>query len=274
MIRNFIKDKIDNLDTKAIYIISIFVSLIFIIVSYIPYGIKGAEVILQGVGCSGITAGIMAIFIDIAQQKQQKKRISELRENYLWSLNVQLKHLFERIIWFEHVILEHDLDKDIDYYLSLDFVAEAHKWNYYKIDKLENVEDEIINKYDKEKWHDNEVISYDKVEKMFNIIGCASAKLQTEVDNLLNNEMYLVVNGIMTSKEIGDLYVCLRNHTQFLQVRGTNYSTALLFLLQAYKLVRSMGNYHEDNMYITWQLPKDTLQMVLEKRAERNNHFC
>ena len=62
------------------------------------------------------------------------------------------------------------MDKDIDYYLSLDFVAEAHKWNYYKIDKLENVEDEIneiINKYDKEKWHDNEVISYDKVEKMF-----------------------------------------------------------------------------------------------------------
>ena len=63
MIRNFIKDKIDKLDTKAIYIISIFVSLIFIVVSYIPYGIKGAEVILQGVGCSGITAGIMAIYI-------------------------------------------------------------------------------------------------------------------------------------------------------------------------------------------------------------------
>lgn len=145
--------------------------------------------------------------------------------------------------------------------------------DYLLFDVLENVEDEIneiINKYDKEKWHDNEVISYDKVEKMFNIIGCASAKLQMEVDNLLNNEMYLVVNGIMTSKEIGDLYVCLRNHTQFLQVRGTNYSTALLFLLQAYKLVRSMGNYHEDNMYITWQLPKDTLQMLLEKRMENN----
>lgn len=31
-----------------------------------------------------------------------------------------------------------------------------------------------------------------------------------------------------------------------------------------------LGNYHEDNMYITWQLPKDTLQMVLEKRAESN----
>lgn len=266
-----LKDKIENLDTKAIYIISIVVSLIFIIVSYIPYGIKGAEVILQGMGCSGIAAGIMAIFIDDIQQKQNKKRISELREKFLWRLNVQLKLLFKRIIWFDHVILEHDLDKEIGYYLSLDFLSEAFKWNYYKSDKIENVEDEIneiINKYNKEKWEDSEAITYDKVEKMFNIIGFASAELQSEVDNLLNNEMYLIVNGIMTTKEIKELYGCLRNHVQFLQVKGTNYSTSLLFLLQAYKFVRSMGNYQEDDMYITWQLPKDTLQMVLEKRAE------
>lgn len=268
-----LKDKIENLDTKAIYIISIVVSLIFIIVSYIPYGIKGAEVILQGMGCSGIAAGIMAIFIDNTQQKQNKKRILELREKFLWRLNVQLKLLFERIIWFDHVILEHDLDKEIAYYLSLDFLSEAVKWNYYKSDKIESVEAEInkiINKYDKEKWKDSEAITYDKVEKMFNIIGFASAELQAEVDNLLNNEMYLIVNGIMTSKEIRELYACLRNHVQFLQVKGTNYSTAVLFLLQAYKLVKSMGNYHEDDMYITWQLPKDAVRMVLEKRAEKH----
>ena len=72
-------------DINRVYKASIVISILIILLSYVPYGIAGAETILVSVGCSGIAAGIMAIFIDIAQKKQEEKRIMQLKKSIIWA---------------------------------------------------------------------------------------------------------------------------------------------------------------------------------------------
>ena len=107
---------------SRIYIGTIIVSLGLILFSFIPHGWKIWENILVSIGCSGIAAAVMAIFLEMHDERKEEKRRKELRQTFLVELDSELRHLFERVLWFEGVLDKIDLSKEIEHYTSINFI--------------------------------------------------------------------------------------------------------------------------------------------------------
>lgn len=82
---------------KEIYIGTIAVSILLLI----PVCIRKSTIltVLSGIGCSGITAAIMAIFFDDASIKKENKRKARVRAIYFKDLKEELKMMLERILY-------------------------------------------------------------------------------------------------------------------------------------------------------------------------------
>lgn len=267
--------KIKNVISQGnniVYIAAIGVSALCILFSFRQFKFRQVETILQGLGCSGIAASLMAIFIDNLQRQKQDKKISEYRQALLSDLNQELKQCLERIIWFDDAISKLDMEKDIEYYLSLDFDKEAYFLNLYQVmdwDTAEKRVNEILRKYDEKKQDtpvDEELAL--KISKMFKIIGIASRRIQSQLDKLYDERIFIISSGIMDEGEILDIYYSLNNMVSFLELSKTIYATPIIFILGAYKKVRKLCNY-ENEFYVCWHPQKDITEMVIEDRRKK-----
>ena len=104
-------ERVDIHMKKKIYIWTIVISLLLLI----PACIWNCNImtILSGIGCSGIAAAIMAIFLDMASLKRENERKAKTRAIYFRELKEQLKMMIERILWFDERLNENfDWDKD------------------------------------------------------------------------------------------------------------------------------------------------------------------
>lgn len=109
---------------KKIYIWTIVISLLLLI----PACIWNCNImtILSGIGCSGIAAAIMAIFLDMASLKRENERKAKTRAIYFRELKEQLKMMIERILWFDERLNENfDWDKDPAIYSTLQYMLYA-----------------------------------------------------------------------------------------------------------------------------------------------------
>ena len=265
--------KVFIMKNSRIYIGTIIVSIGLIVFSFIPYGWKIWENILASIGCSGIAAAVMAIFLEMHDERKEEKRRKELRQTFLAELDSELRHLFERVLWFEGVLDKIDLSKDIEHYTSINFIKEAHSFKYYRQTKLVDCESEIARiceKYQEKSIHEMDKESISKNEKMFLIIGIASRSVVSALENIRKNQMFLIVNNIFTIDELNDIYVYVGRNIELLQTPRTNYGVPLEFLLNAYKRTHEMGNFDEDIMIVGWQTNKDLISLLIDERKKQN----
>ena len=128
---------------NIVYIITMFIAILCILLSFVSTNIRQVETILQGLGCSGIAASMMAFFIDYLQKQKQDKEKNEYRQALLSDLNQELKKCLERVIWFDEAVSKLDMDKDIKFYLSLDFFRETWSLDLYQVMDEEMAETKI-----------------------------------------------------------------------------------------------------------------------------------
>lgn len=88
---------------KKIYIWTIIISLLLLI----PACIWDHNIltIISGIGCSGIAAAIMAVFLESAALKKEKERKIKARAIYFREVKDQLKMMIERILWFDQRLM-------------------------------------------------------------------------------------------------------------------------------------------------------------------------
>ena len=252
-----------------VYIISFMISIGCILVSYCPYGIESAGVILLSIGCSGVAASIMAFFLECMNIRANKRMAKEYRNILLYDLHVQLKKVFERILWFDKVINEIDLNQEDQYFLSLDFLRKEYVQNNYECLSFEAVKfqvENIISKYKKENITD-EIAPQDKVNRMFGIIGNASDLVTYEVNRLRQNKMILILHNVMREEDIDSIIRI--SDIRFLKVPDSNFSSTILFLWEAYKKIEEICNY-KDDFYITWQPSKDFIDLLYEDKMHKS----
>ena len=258
---------------NIVYVITIVVSIALIISPLIPC-IEGVlETILVSIGCSGIAAAVMSIFLDLRNMVREKRKKEQLRQVFLYGLYKELQHLFERVIWFDNVFEKLILDKDIDYYLSLDFIRDAHSCGYYKQTSIEECKQEIetiIEKYIDDNWKNQDDDTCNKIKKMFCIIGTASDLISTEKDIITRNQMYLVTSDILTINEIRDIHTYIDKFVELLKLQKANYGAALRFLFDGYLMLHNMCKF-ESHMFICWQTKKSGLEMVIDERKKEES---
>lgn len=110
------------MNTKM-YVITIIVSIILMI----PYGLDnscGWFNLLSGIGCSGVAAALMSIFLDRINEKREQERKDRFISGYFYPLYHELSLFLGRLLWINEHINDDEIicDLPLDYYYSKHFM--------------------------------------------------------------------------------------------------------------------------------------------------------
>ncbi len=250
-----------------IYGITLLVSIFLIVVSFCPGGYEAAGTVLLSIGCSGVAAAIMAIFLEISSVKNKKEQEEFFRYTYFNDLNQQLKKLFERLLWFDKTLGNVDISKDMDYYLSLDFISEAEMLDVYETITFKEADlriQKLFEKYKEEKWNDNE-ITWEQINRVLQIIGRASVGVTYEIDRLKDDKFELIQRGIIDANDIEEIIRCVDGHTRMLLTGKMKSINSLRFPWKAYKKLHDICGFCDD-FYVSWQSDRNILDVYVDSK--------
>ena len=234
---------------KKIYIWTIFISLFLLIPACIwDYSIL---TILSGIGCSGIAAAIMAIFLDAASLKKESERKVRTRTIYFRGLKEQLKMMLERLLWLEARMSDNfDWDKDPSSYSSFQYMIYAsQKYPSNETLSIKEVESKLSSlekKYTLEQQSNMSPEQLHKVQKMFLILYSSSIPLMTEVNSLNSHKVELDAEDYLPLCDIESICYQVPLAVSLMSKPQKNYGIAISSLLSAYKTVCKAGNYSDE----------------------------
>ena len=227
---------------KKIYIWTIIISIAFIIPGCIvSYPVLN---VLTSIGCSGIAAAIMAIFIEKHTKDQQEAIKKNARKAYFQELYVQLKMMLERIVWFDERMNDAQFDwgRGSSEYSSLNFIIWASE-NYSEYDMSYNdirgVLLKIAGKYSLERQEKMSTEEKIKVYKMFNILGASGTEIVRQIETIEANKLVLDMEDYISLDDISGLYSSIRMAVFLMMSNGKNYGVFVSQLLSAYDKISS-----------------------------------
>lgn len=240
---------------ESIYVGTIIVSIVFIAVSFIPYGFVQAGDILVGLGCSGISAGLLAIFIDLKEKERFQERTEQLRRAVLLSLKEEIECVLGRIIWLHEVIDKIDLTKEIEYFLSDDFKQYAKSLTDVKHITLEDYEaklNEIRNRFDLSEIQ-GDIELQKRTKKLFQIIQATGTRIQDEVDILRKNKGFYINYQIFTFRDLNWLTICVGDMVNKFDTYKRGPFALSFDLLCEYKSMCQKFGFDNMKFPIAWQ---------------------
>lgn len=231
---------------KKIYLWTIVISLLLLI----PACFWSCNIltILSGIGCSGIAAAIMAIFLDMASLKRENEHKAKTRSIYFRELKEELKMMLERILWFDERLNDNfDWDKDPAIYSSFQYMLYAGQ-HYPTEEKIsfEEAELRLNNLKDKYSLDEQSKMQADylqTVQKMFLIIAASGLTLLSEANSIKECRIELDAEDYMSLKEIESMCFHISLGVSLMCKPNKNYGAAILSLLSAYKTICKAGNY-------------------------------
>lgn len=205
---------------------------------------------LSGIGCSVLAASIMAIFLENADSKREKKRLMNARQIYFNEINSQFTMMIGRLLWFEERLEEGDFDWDLDpdEYSSLKFMLYSQRFSQGKVVSFQEAESRLVEMGKKYNFENIQELSQEqrlKVQKMFVIIAASSLHLLREVKAVNNNKLLLDVEEIISIKEIEQLIFNISLAIAIMQKADKNYEAGIKLLLSAAKKIREIGGYND-----------------------------
>lgn len=231
---------------KKIYIWTIVISLLLLI----PACIWNCTImtILSGIGCSGIAAAIMAIFLDMASLKRENERKAKTRAIYFRELKEQLKMMIERILWFDERLNENfDWDKDPAIYSALQYMLYAGQ-QYPGEETISFEEAEarlniLEDKYALDQQSKMQSDHLQKVQKMFMILAASGITLLSEANSIKECRVELDAEDYMSLKEIESMCFQISLGVSLMCKANKNYGVAIQSIVLAYKTICKAGNY-------------------------------
>lgn len=261
-----------NNKINIVNLLVIIASMALIGIAYIPYGIKGAETILIGLGCSGVAAGIIAILINAAQFEQDEKKKVMLKQLTLSPLFNEFNLLWERLLWLDDARDTHTFSEPVEYYLSLDFLTEASSWHIYYVmdwEEAKNKIERLKEKYSKEVIKETGRCS--DISKMFLLLNRSSQNVKIEYEKLLNNKYFLTYNDILSNEDISNISIDMGYFLDFFGAPDMNYGLAIAYLFSAYKKIREIAGFNREEFYIAWKSNKPIVELYIDKKNDINN---
>jgi hypothetical protein len=207
--------------------------------------------ILSGVGCSGIAAAIMAIFLDTATLKRENEKKAQARAIYFRELKDQLKMMIERILWFdERLYDDFDWNKDPTIYSSFQYMIYASQ-QYPNEEKIsfEEAESRLNTLKEKYSLDQQSKIPSDqlqKVQKMFLILSASGLTLLSEANSIRERRIELDTEDYLSLKEIESMCFQISLGVSLMCKPNKNYGAAVSSLVSAYKTICKAGNYTDE----------------------------
>ena len=234
---------------KKVYIITIVISILIMIPSV--FCSNSITTLLSGIGCSGIAAAIMAIFLDWTNDKREKQKTKSAKNIYFKSINNQLNMLIERILWFDERMDDEDFNWDLprSQYSSLRymiFASQISKERTVSYEEAINLLKEIGKKYTLEKQDEMTPEELSKVQKMFLILADSCDFLISEANSIRDNKLALHNENYISLSDTDSLLFCLSLAIGIMFTPKKNYDLAITEIITAAKKIREIGNYDEE----------------------------
>ncbi len=242
------KRRLYDMNTK-IYVGTIIISLMLIMPVYVYDCV--ITTVLSSIGCSGIAAAIMAIFLEISAKKREKVQKDKSKSIYFQELKEQLKMMLERILWFdERMDDDFDWNKDLTTYCSFKYMIYASH-NYPSNEQISFKEAEsrlnaLEAKYSLEEQEKMDTDQLQKVQKMFSILAISGLTLLSVANSIKENRIVLDTEDYISLKDNENIHFNIYLAISLMRKPKKNYGAAIKSILCAYKSICKIGNYTDD----------------------------
>lgn len=233
---------------KTVHVITILISTALTI----PFMIWGTNVlsVLSGIGCSGIAAGIMAIFIDAKIDKDRKSKVDKAKHTYFKKLYDELVYILQRVLWFDERAADNSFNWDLppDSYSQIGYMVFASNYPKETIsfdDAMTRLE-QCSKKYTLEEVRACSDKDKERIYKMFRIIAASAYYLKTSLKTVKQNEIMLNIEDYISLEKVNDLDSKINLALALMEKPDKNYSLAINFLSQAAKSLREECDFQND----------------------------
>lgn len=236
-----------------IYILTIIISLVLIAPSL--FCTSSVTVVLSGIGCSGIAAAIMAIFIEISNSKREHEKADKAKALYFRQLYNQLIITVERILWFNERLVDDSFNWNLkdNVYFSMDYMA-AMRTHYLTsslsydeaIERLRGIGEryslENIKMLDTDEVH--------KVNRLFQIVAAGASYLLIEANAINNNKLILEIEDYLSIEENKKIMLDISLAFGLMPKTDKNYKVVIDSLIGATDNLREIGKYQKNEIHI------------------------
>lgn len=211
--------------------------------------------VLSGIGCSGIAAAIMAIFLEHANNRREQEKLKKAKSLYFKQLYDQLIMLIGRVLWFNDRLKDADFNWVLqdDVYSTLNYMV-AMRARYSEtsetyddaINKLRN----IGVKYNLENIKTIAESEKHKVARLFQIVAASSSYLLNEANSIKNNKLTLDVMDYMSIDENKGIMFDISFFITIMSKTNKNYQAAVDSLINVTEKIRKIGLYPKGDIRI------------------------
>lgn len=242
-----------------IYIITILGSMLLFVPSLVcecsHSNLQPLYNVFSGIGCSGIAAAIMAIFLDYSNNRREQEKLKKAKSLYFKQIYDQLIMVVERILWFNERLQDADFNwnlQDYDYssfgYMvgigsqypetTLPYDAAINKLKdigvKYNIDNIKTIAES--DKY--------------KITRLFQIVAASSSYLLNEANAIKNNKLTLDIIDYMSLDENKGIMFDISLFITLMGKPNKNYQAAVNALISVTERIREIGQYPKDDIRI------------------------
>lgn len=207
--------------------------------------------VFSSIGCSGITAALLAVFLERESKKREMRRMEKTKYLYFSNLNEQLSMLMERILWFEERLVDMCFDWNLDEraYMTMNYmVAMGTKYPDKTLTYNEAVDrlKVIGERYNLENIARLPKDEKSKIQKMFSIISVSTVYLSNELTRIKEDALSLQNEGYLSLDDNKQLLFDLSLSVEIMRKPDKNYETAIKKIIAATDKIREIGGYTND----------------------------
>ncbi len=230
-----------------IYFITIIVSLLLLLPSLFCKATPLLS-ILSGMGCSGIAAAVMAIFLDMANTRRESQRQQRTKTLYFKHIYDQLIMMMGRILWFSERLSDESFNWELDdnVYSTMNYmVAVSTKYPNESISYKDAVErlSVIGEKYNLDNIKSISENEKHKILRMFQIIAAGSTYLIIEANNIKANKLILEAEDYFSVEDNDQLMFDISLALGLMGKPDKNNKAIIGSLIRATDKIRELGHY-------------------------------
>lgn len=236
-----------------IYVITIIISVLFLV----PALICECPVFdtLSSIGCSGIAAAVMAIFLERANAKRECERTAMAKSLYFKQLYDQLIMMIERILWLDERLKDDNFNWNLpdQTYSTMSYMVEASRlYKEYSlayddaVDKLRSIGEKY--NLDNIKRFSEEGVN--KVNRLFQIVAAGSMYLLNEAKAVKDNKLLLNAENYLSMEENKDIMFEISLSVGLMAKKNKNYQVAINSLVKVVEKLREIGSYGKGDIRV------------------------
>ena len=236
---------------QCINIITLFVSLVLVCSSFVTKQTTKITSILEGIGCSGIAAALVAVFLERQENRKLKTKIN----SYFSNLHENLKLAIEHLIWLS----DRFEDNKIEWNLPIEKMI-SYKFNLSESDKARPVSMKHSDAVSKlvsigEKFSLNNISHFrdeevEKISKLFTIVLQDLIPVMKELNSLKSNALTLQTLDYLSQEELDQLIFDLSLSVTIMSRKDKNYNVAVLKLKSAFSTIHNKGKFSNSDFNI------------------------